>query len=342
MRNIKNNKKKNFLKKIFIKLSRILGYEIIDQNNFSFPVSNKNSEDNLSTLGKNSIAIPLGETVITRPIKSLDIIVKTCTSVNLVTQNKKRIFEQNKSEYTLRTIKSLINNINTNKDLFKKIKVSLTIIDHNSNKSDLELIKKIIEQSQINYKIYNLNINEFPQIKILNKNNTTIEENMRAAMASIIKSFQVAREISADLIYFVEDDYIHKSECLAEMIFTYEKIASEIEKELFLCPVDYPYLYKSTENTNILIGHRYHWRTIKESLLTFMTSKKMLNKHWDLLMKMCTEEHAPFETPLHKIYDNEVCLSPIPSLAIHCTNVNSVFGLSPNTNWKKIWDENKV
>ena len=123
---------------------------------------------------------------------------------------------------------------------------------------------------------------------------------------------------------------------------TYEKIASEIDEELFLCPVDYPYLYKSTENTNILIGHRYHWRTIKESLLTFMTSKKMLNKHWDLLMKMCTEEHAPFETPLHKIYENEVCLSPIPSLAIHCTNVNSVFGLSPNTNWKKIWDENKV
>ena len=68
----------------------------------------------------------------------------------------------------------------------------------------------------------------------------------------------------------------------------------------------------------------------------------MLNKHWDLLMKMCTEEHAPFETPLHKIYENEVCLSPIPSLAIHCTNVNSVFGLSPNTNWKKIWDENKI
>ena len=30
----------------------------------------------------------------------------------------------------------------------------------------------------------------------------------------------------------------------------------------------------------------------------------------------------------------------IPSLALHCTNVNSIFGLSPNMDWKKIWEEN--
>ena len=34
--------------------------------------------------------------------------------------------------------------------------------------------------------------------------------------------------------------------------------------------------------------------------------------------------------PLHNIYEKELCISPIPSLAIHCTNVNSIFGLSPN------------
>ena len=50
---------------------------------------------------------------------------------------------------------------------------------------------------------------------------------------------------------------------------------------------------------------------------------------------MCENEHSPFETPLHKIYEKEVCLSPIPSLAMHCTNVNSIFGLSPNIDWIK-------
>ena len=341
MRNIKNNKKKGFFKKTFVKICRIFGYEIIDQSDFIFPVSNKNSDDNLSTLGKNSITIPLGKTTITRPVKSLVIIIKTCTSVNLVTQSKKRIFEKDKSEYTFRTLNSLIKSLDYNRDLFNKLNTKIIIIDHNSKKEDLDVVEKNLKYSSLNHEIINLDVDEFPQIKTINKNNTVIEKNMKSTMASILKSFKVAKETSADLIYFVEDDYIHKNDSLNEMVFTYEKIASITGKELFLCPVDYPYLYKNTENTNIFIGHKYHWRTVNESLLTFLTSKEMLNKHWEKLIKMSTEEHSPFETPLHEIYKNEICMSPIPSLAVHCTNVNSIFGLSPNIDWKKIWDHNK-
>ena len=71
-----------------------------------------------------------------------------------------------------------------------------------------------------------------------------------------------------------------------------------------------------------------------------MTSKKMIEKYWEKLITMSEKEHSPFETPLHEIYEKEICLSPIPSLAMHCTNINSVFGLSPNVDWKKLWDEN--
>ena len=69
-----------------------------------------------------------------------------------------------------------------------------------------------------------------------------------------------------------------------------------------------------------------------------MTSKKIVNKYWQDLKLMSENENSPFETPLHNIYRKEVCLSPVPSLAIHCTNVNSIFGLSPNIDWKEIWD----
>jgi hypothetical protein len=342
MKKIPNNNKNNLLKKLFIKLCRIIGYEIIDQSNFSFPVSGKNVNDNLSTQGKSSISIPLGETKITRPIKSLDIIIKTCTSVNLVTQNKKRIFEKDKSEYTFRTIKSLINSLNFNKDIFNKINIRFFIIDHNSKKEDLFLIKKMMDEYSIKNEIIELDIKKFPQIKTLNKGNPVIEGNMRATMASILTSFKIAKENSDDLVYFVEDDYIHNKASLGEMVLTYEKISTQTNEELFLCPVDYPYLYKSADNTNILIGNKYHWRTVKESLLTFMTSKKLIEKYWDKLLSMSENESSPFETPLHNIYEKEICLSPIPSLAMHCTNVNSVFGLSPNINLKKLWDENKI
>ncbi len=342
MRKINNNIKQSILKKIFVKICRIIGYEIIDQNNFYFPVSNKGSNENLSIFGKKSISIPLGETKITRPVKSLHILLKTCTSVNLVTQNKKRIFEEKKSEYTFRTIKSLLNSVKFCEEIFKKIDLKITIIDHNSNKEDLKLIEAILKQSLIKYEILHLNIDEFPFIKIISKNNPIIEKNMKATMGSISKSFNVAKNSKADIIYFVEDDYIHKKESLGEMLFTYEKLSSKFKEELFLSPVDYPYLYKRLESTSVLIGHKYHWQNVKESLLTFMTSRQMLDKHWDLFMKICSDEHSPFEAPLHRIYENEICLSPIPSLAMHCTNVNSEFGLSPNINWKKLWEDNKV
>ena len=42
MKKIKNSKKTSFFKKLFIKICRLLGFEIIDQSNFKSPTSNKN------------------------------------------------------------------------------------------------------------------------------------------------------------------------------------------------------------------------------------------------------------------------------------------------------------
>ena len=84
MKEIKSNKK-NPLTKIFIKLCRVFGFEIIDQGNFSIPTSYKSLNDNISIPGKRSVTLPLGKVEITRPVKSLDIILRTCMSVNMLT-----------------------------------------------------------------------------------------------------------------------------------------------------------------------------------------------------------------------------------------------------------------
>ena len=104
MKEQKDTIKASFLKKIFIKFCRILGYEIIDQNNLYIPTSDKFVNEELSEAGKKSINLPLGEVKITRSVQTLDIIIKTCTSINLVSQSKERIFEEKKSEYTFRSV----------------------------------------------------------------------------------------------------------------------------------------------------------------------------------------------------------------------------------------------
>ena len=50
----------NILKKIFVKLIKALGFEIIDQNQFKSPTLNKELNEQLSNINK-SIVLPLGD-----------------------------------------------------------------------------------------------------------------------------------------------------------------------------------------------------------------------------------------------------------------------------------------
>ena len=61
--------KYNFWKKLFVKICRVFDFEIIDQSNLYLPVMNKNSTQNLSKIGKQSLVLPMGRIKITRSIK---------------------------------------------------------------------------------------------------------------------------------------------------------------------------------------------------------------------------------------------------------------------------------
>ena len=340
---IRNNVNKTSLfKKIFIKICRIFGFEIIDQSNFYIPTQKKFLNENLNIQGKKSINLPLGEIKISRNVKSFSILFRSCTNVNMLTQNKKRLFDKDKSEYTFRSLNSIIVSVNQAKKLFPQINFNITVIDHNSKKDDINCIEKLLNKSGLKNSLINLDLNEFSnKIKKINEKKEKTTINQISNMSNIYKSLLTAKDQCDDLVYFVEDDYLHTSDSIIEMILTYERISSQLNKELILCPSDYPYLYTKVDSTSIFLGSNKHWRKVSESLCTFCTSKILLEKHWAKFISMCEFEHYPFEKPLHDIYELEHCLSPIPSLALHVTNVNSIFGLSPNIDWKNLWEENK-
>ena len=336
------NSKSNIFKKIFIKICRLLKFEIIDQRNLYLPVTKEFANEELSIIGKKSLTIPMGITNITRPVRSLDIILRTCTSINMLSQSKKRLFEEKKSEYTLRTLNSIIKSINHSKEIFTKINLKITIIDHSSETEIINQMQLLLKDQFFKSKIINLKIENFEnQIEKINQQNKEITNNQISNMSNIHQSLLIAKECE-DLIYFVEDDYIHSVDSIKEMLLTYEKISTQLKQELILCPTDYPYLYSKMERSNILLGNKYHWRQIDESLCTFLTSSLIVKKYWENLTSICKKEHYPFEKPLHDIYKKELCFSPIPSLAVHFTNINSVYGLSPFINYKKLWKENEV
>ena len=336
MKKIKNTQKTNFLKKIFIKLCRLIGFEIIDQSNFRSTTLNKDLNETLSIQGKKSITIPLGQIDIKNKINSLKIIVRTCTSELIMDQNKRRIFDEEKNEYTFRTLRSLIKSINKASLEFKNIKVDLIVTDTNSPKEDADKIQEILGQSNIKNKFKSIDLDSFKD-----KIKSGYSKAKFSNMANFYTSLMIAKEGNADIIYFVEDGYLHSENAITEMIFAYEKFNTIFSKDLVLLPSDYPYLYTKDEATKIYLGEKYHWRLVSESLVTFMTSKRVIEESYNNLEKMGVEWIDPWEKPLHDIYKSNPCLSPVPSLAVHCANINSVFGVSPFIDLKRLWEKNK-
>ena len=312
MKKINNTRKTNFLKKIFIKFCRLFGYEIIDQSSFSSPTLKKNLAETLSIQGKKSITIPLGQVDIKNKINSLKIILRTCTSELIMDQNKRRIFDKEKNEYTFRTLKSLIKSINQASLKFQNIKFDLVVTDTNSSEEDIKKIKEILITSKFENKFISIKLEDFK-----NKIKPGYSKAKFSNMANFYSSLMIANKDEADIIYFVEDDYLHSEESITEMIFAYEKLSTIFSKDLVLLPADYPYLYSKDDATKIYLGEKYHWRLVSESLVTFMTSRKIIKENYSDLESMGIEWTDPWEKPLHEIYNSYPCLSPIPSLAIH-------------------------
>ena len=170
------------LKKFFIKICRFFDFEIIDQNQFTSPTLDNSLNENLSKINKKSIVLPLGEVKIKRKINSLNIIFRSNTKVNIWDQNKTRIFDKPKSEYTLRSLNSLLNSVQKAKTQLQNINLNLTIVDDNSDKTTIEKMNSLLNKKEFVSNIINLNQNEFDD-KIINEDNPETFGNL----ASLLK-----------------------------------------------------------------------------------------------------------------------------------------------------------
>ena len=103
-----------------------------------------------------------------------------------------------------------------------------------------------------------------------------------------------------------------------------------------MCPSDYPFFYDSAYQTSLFIGKDYRWRNINETLLTFMYSKKILEKFRKNIRLVGEQVNEPFEKPLHEIYKNIHCLAPVGSLSYHISRAVPAI----NENWLDLWNVN--
>ena len=308
---LKQNKIKRFLLKLF-------NLYALDKETFELinPKFDQKAE-NYFKFNDKSVILSTGFLTFKRKIKKLDIFYRYSPDISLWNSPGKW--------------KRIISNINKE----TLIKVSLISL----KKSILKFLESNTLDISLNL-IYDKSSSEFNnQLSNLLSNNkfkiNIIKSKIDGNRGTYLECCDQA-EKSEDLIFFIEDDYLFKKDSIEELLFSYSRISTQTEKELFFTPSDYVFYYDKNYTTSVFIGKEYRWRVVKETLLTFMFSKKLLNIYRNKIRAVGEVENDPFEKPLHEIFEKELCFAPISSTSFHISR--TVPSIEPD--WHKLWEEN--
>jgi hypothetical protein len=238
----------------------------------------------------------------------LHIVIRTHDGQN-IHGNKPRYIDVPKKDLIIGCLSSLINSANLVKNHF----IHFTILDDHSSSFTIEQIKSILKYSHHSWELIQLKEKGFNH--------------------SGYMQFLTCKNSDADLVYSVEDDYLHSQNAIPEMIFTYEYLKSyyHLKKELCLFPFDNPedYEYGYVENKRLFRTPTRHWKEGKNTTFTMMTTSKVFRDYWEVFKKLALEYRTwdgiePMENLVHEgntisdIWENDVIrVNPVPSLALH-------------------------
>ena len=137
-----------------------------------------------------------------------------------------------------------------------------------------------------------------------------------------------------DIIYFLEDDYLHKEGWIDILIEGFEYIGADYYT-LYDHPDKYYLPMYNDLQSKIIATPSVHWRTIPSTTNTYACKFKTLKQHFDIHVQYCdlvakwTKDHDKF-THLWQIGSN--LISCIPGYSTHVEENM----LSPTINWETI------
>ena len=198
---------------------------------------------------------------------------------------------------------------------FDKLKCFKSIHDaiQNCNKTKVELIVLMDgdENNSLSKYITDLNY------KIIYNNFSSNNESLKHQL-------NYSKQINSDVIYFLEDDYLHTKNSL-------NILASGIQKYNLITGYDHLDRYTRTDdisyqNEIIEFYDTSHWRSVESTTCTWMCTKKYLEIVMPYAEYFMLNDRDLFRT----LYQNNIRLySPVPGVSTH---VHKDF-LSPGIDW---------
>ena len=256
-------------------------------------------------------------------IPKLDVYLRTHTGANV--HPGERFIPFGKDTLVVGCVRSLVRSLVAAKTV---VDATLTIVDDHSVQTAVDSLVHIARASGLTWKLIQLPPEE-----------TGNSASLRAA-------YRVARETARELVYFVEDDYLHEESAIAEMVLSREMFARHLgQSEVGISPVDYPDNYgRLFEECRIVAGNSRHFRTVRHSTGTLLIPKTLFMKNWDLFASLGLYGLIPeiSETSsINRIWlaPDAFLFAPVPTLAIHMQFKENI---PPYVHWEKWWERYAV
>jgi hypothetical protein len=142
-----------------------------------------------------------------------------------------------------------------------------------------------------------------------------------------------------DIVYFIENDYLHKHESAKILKEGFELGASFVS--LYDHPDKYldpskggnPYCEGGGEDTRVYLTDSCHWKITNSTTMTFAAKVSTLKRVEPILRKHTSGTHPnDFQMFLELRQQGELLITPIPGYATH----GETAWLSPLTDWSQI------
>ena len=253
----------------------------------------------------------------------LEIILRTHDQSNVHT-DRQRYCGMDKKTLILGCLTSLINSGNQ----VQNHTINFKILDDHSSSEFKQELYNCFEHSKWPYELYNLSKPGYNY--------------------SALKQFEFCRDSEADLVYSVEDDYLHCTSALTEMLDSYQLFKDKSGQEIVIYPFDMPddYVPPHMQPCFVVHGSNRHWKTGIWTTNTFMLRPEVLQNHWPVFEKLATEYDPDYSKPGEHVHEgNTICniwkdhslrFNPIQSLALHMQFDTQ---MDPYIDWKSWWKE---
>jgi len=142
-----------------------------------------------------------------------------------------------------------------------------------------------------------------------------------------------------EIIYFIENDYLHKSQSqkILEEGFSlgasFVSLYDHPDKYLEPSQGGNPYCDGGAEDTRVYLTNSCHWKITNSTTMTFASTVSTLKRVEPILRKYTSETYPnDFQMFLELRQNNELLVTSIPGYSTH----GETAWLTPLTNWSKI------